>query len=341
SPAAAKSAGGAIDGSVLSTPSSSTISKGQRGLNKPKCIKCGNVARSRCPYQSCKNCCAKAQNPCHIHVLKGSSSLPDKPPSSSSLFDQQSTDLSHSGNSYRLRQLSSNFAQFSNLQTPLRSRKPLTKKEAQVINEWRFIKLKEFKDGKIEAESEAFDRYMRNVSLLEEVFSTHSVEDDGRQNDSSGRDGENAETPIDASSSLKLRSDAARSANFRKRIKDIVDGGLSKLGKELLLVVDTVDDLSETEIGRRLAKKVKSSSEGEEKEAALSDVVDKLNKARNEDDLKECREMASEILKRKPNIESDHASYSPRKRLTTSYIDQESLCKLDAQFCSLEEIEDL
>ncbi|KAL5231025.1 hypothetical protein ABZP36_029801 [Zizania latifolia] len=39
-----------------------------RGLNKPKCIQCGNVARSRCPFQCCKSCCYKAQNPCHIHV---------------------------------------------------------------------------------------------------------------------------------------------------------------------------------------------------------------------------------------------------------------------------------
>ncbi|KAL5221296.1 hypothetical protein ABZP36_026009 [Zizania latifolia] len=38
-----------------------------RGLNKPKCIQCGNVARSRCPFQCCKSCCYKAQNPCHIH----------------------------------------------------------------------------------------------------------------------------------------------------------------------------------------------------------------------------------------------------------------------------------
>ncbi|CAN1748511.1 hypothetical protein LINPERHAP1_LOCUS3427 [Linum perenne] len=41
-----------------------------RGLNKPKCIQCGNVARSRCPYQSCKSCCSKAQNPCHIHGMR-------------------------------------------------------------------------------------------------------------------------------------------------------------------------------------------------------------------------------------------------------------------------------
>ncbi|KAL6548005.1 hypothetical protein OROHE_009710 [Orobanche hederae] len=97
----AKSNNGATDAAAdaAQTPSSSNVSKSLRGLNKPKCFQCGNVARSRCPYQSCKNCCARAQNPCLIHgVLKGNSSFPDKPPSSSSpLFDQQSTEASHSG----------------------------------------------------------------------------------------------------------------------------------------------------------------------------------------------------------------------------------------------------
>ncbi|KAH7863040.1 hypothetical protein Vadar_012517 [Vaccinium darrowii] len=78
--------------------SSTNASKNLRGLNKPKCIKCGNVARSRCPYQSCKSCCAKAQNPCHIHVLKSNATFSDKTQSSSSpLFDQQSSEASPSG----------------------------------------------------------------------------------------------------------------------------------------------------------------------------------------------------------------------------------------------------
>ncbi|XP_059657695.1 cell wall protein DAN4 [Cornus florida] len=164
---------------TVTTPPTTNASKNLRGLNKPKCIKCGNVARSRCPYQSCKSCCAKAQNPCHIHVLKASATFPEKSPSSSSpLFDQQSTEASPSGNSHRvasLRQLSNNFAQFNNLQTPLRSRKPLTRKDATVINEWRFLKLKEYRDRNIEAENEAFDRYMQNVHLLEEVFKVNST----------------------------------------------------------------------------------------------------------------------------------------------------------------------
>ncbi|KAL6960130.1 hypothetical protein U1Q18_048266, partial [Sarracenia purpurea var. burkii] len=42
--------------------------------------------------------------------------------------------------------------------------------DTAVINEWRFLKLKEYKEANIEAENEAFDRYMQNVSFLEEVL---------------------------------------------------------------------------------------------------------------------------------------------------------------------------
>ncbi|KAK6122245.1 hypothetical protein DH2020_044006 [Rehmannia glutinosa] len=236
-----------------------------------------------CPYQSCKNCCAKAQNPCHIHVLKGNSSFPDKPPSSSSpLFDQQSTEVSHSGNFHRLRQLSNNFAQFSNLQTPIRSRKPLTKKDAQVINEWRFLKLKEFKDGNIEVETQAFDRYIQNVSLLEEVFLVNSASDDHNQDEqssgvnSSSADGENTERMVHGLK-LKLKSDPLRTANMRKRIQYIVDQGLRKLGKVEL--VDGTSDLSDTE-GQGISAKKKIKSLQGEVAIALSDLNDKLNKAR-------------------------------------------------------------
>ncbi|PIN15075.1 hypothetical protein CDL12_12288 [Handroanthus impetiginosus] len=347
----AKSNNGATD-SATATPLNSSASKSLRGLNKPKCIKCGNVARSRCPYQSCKNCCAKAQNPCHIHVLKGNSSFPDKPPlSGSPLFDQQSPEVSHSGNSHRLRQLSNNFAQFSNLQPSFRSRKPLTKKDAQVINEWRFLKLKEFRDGKIKAESEAFDRYMQNVGLLEEVFLINSAPDDQIQDEPSS-DGENAEKMVHGLK-LKLRSNPVRTDNLRKRIQYIVDQGLRKLGKVDL--VDGTADLSDTEEPSRTAKKIKS-SQGE-RAIALSDLSDKLNKARNEEDLKACWEMASQIFgwnaktsqtdpgeclvptEKEPNSVS--SCFLPPKWVSPVTIDQEAVCRIDAQFSSLEDIEDL
>ncbi|KAL1556303.1 hypothetical protein AAHA92_11947 [Salvia divinorum] len=335
-----KSNSGATD--VSAPPSSKSL----RGLNKPKCIKCGNVARSRCPYQSCKNCCAKAQNPCHIHVLKGNSSFPDKLPSTSSpLFDQQSSDASHSGSFHRLRQLSNNFAQFSNVQTPFRSKKPLTKKDAEVINEWRFKKLKEFRDINIEAESASFDRYMQNVGLLEEVFRVSSEPGEQSSSEKLNSNGDNNDTMVHGLK-LKLRSNAATTDNLRKRIQHIVDQGLKKIGK--------LGDVSDTEGEERTAKMIKS-SQGE-RATALADLIDKLNRAQNEDELKACREMASQVVQwntkksegeTEGERENDDSCITQESRFLSPKwvnpltIDQEALSRIDAQFSSLEEVQDL
>ncbi|CAL5322002.1 unnamed protein product [Camellia sinensis] len=146
-----------------------------------------------------------------FEVLTRTATFPDKiPSSSSSLFDQQSTDTSSSGNSHRftsLRQLSNNFAQFNNLRGPLRSRKTVTRKDAAVINEWRFLKLKEHKEGNVEVENVAFDRYMQNVSLLEEVLTVDSTPEGSTNNG------------------------PPRSENVTKRVQDIVNQGLRKLQK--------------------------------------------------------------------------------------------------------------
>ncbi|XP_031097273.1 uncharacterized protein LOC116001534 [Ipomoea triloba] len=351
---------------AVSTPPTTNASKNLRGLNKPKCIKCGNVARSRCPYQSCKSCCAKAQNPCHIHVLKGQSNLPDKALSSGSpIVDQQSTEASHPGASHRpasFRQLSTNFAQFNNLQTPLR-RKPVTRKDAQVINEWRFLKLKEFRDNNIEIENEAFDRYMQNVFLLEEVFGVNS-EQDGQTEDGSSSENPKPATEeavsmeaMVAGFKLQLRSDPVRIENTRKRMQYIVDRGLKKLRK--LESDEVTGDLSQPENPETFK------SPQAEWTSALGELIDKMNKARNEEDLKACWEMKTELFNRhnkekQENSEVVEASkdpcvpipqtgislkgesnYSPPKWFTTTTIDDEELCQISAQFDSLEDIEDL
>ncbi|KAH9309115.1 hypothetical protein KI387_037026, partial [Taxus chinensis] len=110
--------------------------KSLRGLNKPKCSECGNVARSRCPFQACKSCCVKAKNPCHIHVLKQSLSYPEKPPlQSSTLFDQQRTTtssntLSHAVSSrpYHTPALHHTHPHLPGSLTPIRVKRPLSRK---------------------------------------------------------------------------------------------------------------------------------------------------------------------------------------------------------------------
>ncbi|KAH0974189.1 hypothetical protein GBA52_016088 [Prunus armeniaca] len=344
-----------------------TPPKTLRGLNKPKCKQCGNVARSRCPYESCKSCCSKAQNPCHIHVLKSNATFPDKAPTSSSpLFDHQSIEASPSGNSHRvasLRQLSNNFAQFNNVHLPLRSRKPLTKKDAVAINEWRFSKLKEYKDRNIEVENEAFDRYMQNVTLLEEVFSVKSIMEESIgdeaelksiSTDNSTTDTTEEDTEAMVSGlKLKLRSNPMRTNNFRKRIQQVVDEGLKKLKKREL-----DDGEKEPIVGTGLDQGPK---EGEkwraERASALGDLIDKLNKARNEEDLKLCLEMKSQLFKEhkltstseseekqatKNDLEPQKESnYSFPKVVSATEIDQETLNIVYTHFASLEHIQGL
>ncbi|XP_062073791.1 uncharacterized protein LOC133778007 [Humulus lupulus] len=344
-----------------------TPPKTLRGLNKPKCKQCGNVARSRCPYESCKSCCAKAQNPCHIHVLKANAIFPDKAPTSSSpLFDQQSTDASSSGNSHRVasfRHLSSTFSQFNNVQIPLRSRKPLTRKDAATINEWRFSKLKEYKERSIEVENESFDRYMQNVNLLEELFSVKSSPDRSNEDESSipNHNLASMENDNDAAFSglkLKMRSNPLRTSNFRKRIHQIVDRGLKKLQKSEL------DDCDNGPVDpKELDKGPKSEEElWAERASTLNDLVDKLNKARNEEDLKSCLEVKSQLFNHhnkesqlesgdtkllteetaKNVLESNReVNFSLPSLITTTEIDQETIRHVDAHFSSLDQIESL
>lgn len=320
-----------------------------RGLNKPKCIKCGNVARSRCPFQSCKNCCAKAQNPCHIHVLKQSSILPDKPPSSAApLSEQPSPEVTSNGASWRLssiRQLSTTFA------NTLRAKKPLTRKDAININKWRFSKLKEHIEGNIESENEAFDRYMWNVSLLEESFSTEGlVSDDPAAAEITSE--EKFQKLVDAMK-VKLRSNSEKVDSCRKRIRSLVEQQLQNLKERSVVGEDGLPYADEVDASKGLKR---PRSEGElraERNTAFSDLVDKLSKARNEDDYKSCLEMKHQLLNQSEaqaadipseldaeelpacKHEPDDApvvSYSLPKLYTVIQIGEEAMAKIDAEF---------
>ncbi|KAK7263358.1 hypothetical protein RJT34_30946 [Clitoria ternatea] len=334
--------------------------KSQRGHNKPKCKQCGNVARSRCPYESCKSCCSRNQNPCHIHVLKANATFPDKTPSSGAApHDQQSFEPPQSTSAGRvasLRQLSNSFAQFNNLHLSLRSKKPLTRKDAAAINEWRFSKLKEYKERSIEVENEAFDRYMQNVDLLEEVLSVKSL------GDNVSSELESDPTPTESNEAvipglkLQLRSNSTRSDGLRMRIKQIVDDGLTKLQKR-----DVDGDMNESIDDE--AHKASEKGKRIERLSAISDLMDKINKARSEEDLKSCLEMKSQLfnldegsgmvldpkdseMHENETAESDMIpakalEYSLPKLVRTTQIDQETLSIVDKQFSSFEHVEEL
>ncbi|KAM7257165.1 hypothetical protein ACFE04_012906 [Oxalis oulophora] len=238
-------------------PAAQRTPKSLRGQNKPKCIQCGNVARSRCPYMSCQNCCAKAQNPCHIHVLKANATSDKTPTPSIPLFDAQKTEVTPPGTSQRVHSVRQhylkNLTQFNNVQS-VRARKPLTIKKLQ-------------------------------------------------QSDTDG---------------------------------------------------DIIEANDEKEI-ERSTKKLRA-----ERTSSFGDLIERLNKVRNEDDLKSCVEMKSQLCNRQqigsrnirnenvdkykeqPTVGNDLSSqkqteYSFPKFCTTTVIDEETLKSIDAHFSSLEQ----
>ncbi|KAG5028402.1 hypothetical protein JHK87_011916 [Glycine soja] len=337
-----------------------TPPKSQRGHNKPKCKQCGNVARSRCPYECCKSCCSRNQNPCHIHVLKANSTFPDKASSSgASPLDQQSLDphppqSTSAGRVASLRQLSNSFAQFNNLHLSLRSKKPLTRKDAASINEWRFAKIKEYKERNVEVENEAFDRYMQNVDLLEEVLAVKSLD----ANVPSAL--ESNATPMESNEAmipgikLQLRSSSMRSDGLRMRIQQIVNEGLKKLEKS---AVD--GDINESIDGE--SNEASKRGKGIERLSAISDLMDKINKARTEEDLKPCLEMKTQLFNLDEGssakdlqdnemhanetaesdvVQTEGLDYSLPKFVTITEIDLEVLHTIDKHF-STQDIEQL
>nr|GEU84743.1 hypothetical protein [Tanacetum cinerariifolium] len=306
----------------------------KRVANKPKCEYCGNVARSRCPFYACKNCCAKEQNLCHIHVLKGNPSVPDKLPSSSSpSFDQQSKELSSFRNPYRgatYQKFSSKFSRFNNL-LPVRAKKPLTIKEASETNEWRFSKLKEYKERNIEIENEAFDRYLHNITLLEDVFAVNSKLEEPAKDDLEGKCG-----TLISELKMKLRADPVRTENLRDRMRFTVNNALRKLKCE------TPTGNDETELVNR------------PKEARYSSLVElnkKLSNARTDEDLKSCKLLKAQLFNQSDSKaeQPDQHDGKPEQKsgslpsnwFSTITIDQGELSNIDAQYSSLEAIENL
>ncbi|XP_020093227.1 uncharacterized protein LOC109713514 [Ananas comosus] len=319
-----------------------------RGLNKPKCIKCGNVARSRCPFQSCKSCCFKAQNPCHIHVLKQSSILPDKPPPSRSpSIEQPSIDIPSTGSAWRLnalKQLPHNFL------NALRAKKPLNKKDVANINKWKFAKLREYIEGNIEAENEAFERYLQNVALLEEIF---VIPDELKEENRAAAEStsEDKMQRLVSEIKIKLKSNSDKEESFRERIRNILDQKLEKLREK---------ERSNEE--GALSDDLASIKKRGERTAALNDLIDKMNRARGEEDLISCLEMRSQLFRDSASNATekceelnvgDSSACKEEAETTNSFsyslpfvciavdVDQRMLSDIDAEFASLSRIVEL
>jgi len=196
---------------------------------------------------------------------------------------------------------------------------------------------------------------MQNVDLLEEVLSVkHSDEDVSTASEANPTSTENNEVMIPGLK-LQLRSNSTRSDGVRIRIKKTVDDGLKKLEN---CAVDgesnneQIDEVSESSNKRKRTEKL----------SAISDLLDKINKARSEEDLQSCLEVKLQLfnsdedsdmvqhtdneMHQKQTAEGDavpakEMDYSLPKLVGASEIDQETLNTIDKHFSSLENVEQL
>eukprot|EP00249_Psilotum_nudum_P018094 c26635_g1_i3 orf=111-1319(+) len=266
-----------------------------RGRKKHKCIICGNTARSRCPFHACKSCCVKARNPCVIHVIK-TNHPPGQLQQSSSSIAAGSTNLSSTQQSYdniRLR--------------TAKSSGHITRKEATFLNGWRFQKLKEFTEGNLAAEDEAFDRYMQNVSLLEEVFGLNAdplegLSPEGHLLIPSGNGNEAVDMSADfaklaAGYRIRFRTSTKRKEIHRQKLRRAIDRSMQKLhrGEQEDAMLEIEDGYMGSLGMRREVKRIKvQSKEGRERLKRMdlfSTIFEKLKHVKNQTDLDTCLKM--------------------------------------------------
>lgn len=205
-------------------------------------------------------------------------------------------------------------------------------------------------------ENEAFDRYMQNVDLLEEVLAVKLLDDDvSSALEANPTPAESNETVV-SGLKLQIRSNSMRSDGQRMRILQIIDDGLKKLEK---CAVDGDTNESIDDDANEASKRGKMT----ERLSAISDLMDKINKARTEEDLKACIEMKSQIfnldegssgievkdneMNENQTAESDllpakGLDYSLPKFVVTTEIDQETLNTIDKHFSThLDDVEQL
>ncbi|KAI5068025.1 hypothetical protein GOP47_0016370 [Adiantum capillus-veneris] len=261
-----------------------------RGRKRHKCMVCGNIARSRCPFFSCKGCCVKAGNACQIHVLKPSLAGESAQGSSAPLPSQgpvTSTIVRHPYDSLRLRT-----ARPSGL---------ITRKEAGIMNSWRFCKLRAYLEGITTNEDEAFNMYMQNNLLLEELFNvsySDNLDGPGPLLMAGCTSYERPDGGIDAatvSATLHVRQREKRRDAHKQRLKRTIDRGLQKL----LNKGEETDDFNENEeiylsgfAARRELKRMKiQSAEGRERLRRMEVftwLIEKLKVVENQDEFDLC-----------------------------------------------------
>lgn len=200
------------------------------------------------------------------------------------------------------------------------------------------MKLKEHMQGDIDAENEAYDRYTRNIGLLEETF--YLTEDAAGEHETEATSSEERMEIMVSEAKVRLKSDCANADGFKERIAIVLDQKLKELQEKHSAYED--DNSSDQNIdGHRKLVKL-SIKQQMARNAKTNELLARLTKAQSEDDLKPCldtqlfeKENASSCMdaSQKPSDQELTAatapSYSFPKLTTRLEVDENMVSKIN------------
>ncbi|CAM6129334.1 unnamed protein product [Calypogeia fissa] len=192
-------------------------------------------------------------------------------------------------------------------------------KEAIIANIWRLQKMKDYAAGEIWAEDEAFDRYMLNGSLLEEVFALNAeglraIDADGQSLVEDGEersDAEKVSNGVDKSlveaMRTRLAADPKRKEARRKRFKQTLERSFRKLkniDQELEFTVEEEDTLQVgvSAISERRWEPKRFKARTEEGQQVLQTIeafealMQQLNHIKSPEDIQACMDSYKKSL---------------------------------------------
>lgn len=226
------------------------------------------------------------------------------------------------------------------------------------------MKLKEHMQGDIDAENEAYERYTQNVGLLEETFCPMEDSAAEAEAEATSEDEERMDLLV-SEAKVRLKSDSDNAESFKERVATILDQKLKNLREAQSSYED--DKLSDENQDDYTIPVKFTAKQKMERAAKFNELLGKMTRARNEDDLKPCRDLieqlfGNEVLFRKENDSTDKSNameteppsgqestsaaaasqrYSFPKLCTRIEVGEDFASKLDAEFSSLSEVTQL
>jgi hypothetical protein len=154
------------------------------------------------------------------------------------------------------------------------------------------MKLREHMQGEVDVENEAYERYTQNVGLLEEIFCP-TQDTDTEPEPETNSEGESMDILV-SEAIARLKSDTESADSFKERVATLLDQKLKKLLENQTATEDQRPSDQNADDHTKVV--TVTTKQKQERSAKTNELLGKLTRARNEDDLKTCHDIVAQLF---------------------------------------------